>query len=115
MIFYYYEGELTMKSDVYSFGVVLLELLTGRKADNEVKNLASSVQSRLSKEHVISDIMDADIDGQYTVEEASTASSLALRCTSQDSKSRPDAKQVAEELEQLLSLINSKDTHPTTT
>ncbi|KAL1803881.1 hypothetical protein ACET3Z_032528 [Daucus carota] len=103
---YYHTGELTMKSDVYSFGVVLLELLTGRKADNEVKNLASSVQSRLSKEHVISDIMDADIDGQYTVEEASTASSLALRCTSQDSKSRPDAKQVAEELEQLLSLMN---------
>nr|XP_017225600.1 PREDICTED: probable receptor-like protein kinase At5g15080 isoform X2 [Daucus carota subsp. sativus] len=102
---YYHTGELTLKSDVYSFGVVLLELLTGRKADNEV-NLASSVQSRLSKEHGILDIMDAHLEGQYTVGAASTASSLALRCTSVDTKSRPDAKQVAEELEQLLSLIN---------
>nr|XP_017225406.1 PREDICTED: protein kinase 2B, chloroplastic-like [Daucus carota subsp. sativus] len=121
MIIYSYEGELTKKSDIYSFGVVLLELLTGRRTIElskavEERNLASWAVSRLSEEHVIiSDIMDARIEGQYTVEDASTASSLALRCISQDSKSRPDAKQVAEELEQLLSLINLKDTHPTRT
>ncbi|XP_063940870.1 receptor-like cytoplasmic kinase 176 isoform X2 [Daucus carota subsp. sativus] len=118
---YFHSGELTKKSDIYSFGVVLLELLTGRRTIElskavEERNLASWAVSRLSEEHVIiSDIMDARIEGQYTVEDASTASSLALRCISQDSKSRPDAKQVAEELEQLLSLINLKDTHPTRT
>lgn len=30
-------GQLTLKSDVYSFGVVLLELITGRKAIDQIK------------------------------------------------------------------------------
>ncbi|KAK1387749.1 putative serine/threonine-protein kinase PIX7 [Heracleum sosnowskyi] len=108
---YFYSGQVRMKSDVYSFGVVLLEILTGRKAIDmnlpEVDRvLFSWVESRLSKEHVISDIMDADIEGQYTEGAAEEAFSLAFKCTSRDSKSRPDAKQVVEELEQLLASVN---------
>ncbi|KAL8158152.1 hypothetical protein AgCh_002735 [Apium graveolens] len=102
---YFMTSQVTTKSDVYSFGVVLLNILTGRKAilRAEEMNLASWAHS---KEHVISDIMDADINGQYTAGEASKAFSLALKCTSEDSKSRPNAKQVVEELDQLLASIN---------
>ncbi|KAK1387762.1 putative serine/threonine-protein kinase PIX13 [Heracleum sosnowskyi] len=103
---YYFSAQVTMKSDVYSFGVVLLEILTGRKPIEKNRNLVSWAKSRLFEEHVMSDIMDADIKGQYTEGAAKEAFSLALKCTSQDSKSRPDAKQVVEELEQLLASVN---------
>ncbi|XP_074338974.1 uncharacterized protein LOC141677107 isoform X2 [Apium graveolens] len=108
---YYHSGSITMKTDVYGFGVVLLEILTGRRAIEhdlpiEHRSLVSWAHSRLSEEHVISDIMDADIKGQYTVRAAIKASSLALKCTSLRRESRPDAKQIVEELEQLLDLVN---------
>ncbi|KAK1387756.1 putative serine/threonine-protein kinase PIX7 [Heracleum sosnowskyi] len=106
---YFYTGQLSMRSDVFSFGVVLLEILTGRKpidrnCSTKDRFLVSWAHSRLREEYVISDIMDADIKGQYTEGAAKEAFSLALRCTLLDSRLRPDAKQVVEELEQLLDL-----------
>lgn len=63
----------------------------------------------LTSENGILYVMDAAIKGQYTVRAALAATSLAVKCISVDSKSRPDANQVVQELEQLQDLENSEN------
>lgn len=97
-----------MKSDVYGFGVVLREILTGQSVFELLhareEGLVSWTKSCLTREPTILDVMDADIQGQYTIEAALRASALALKCLSVDPKSRPNADQVVKELEQLQDL-----------
>ncbi|XP_074339134.1 uncharacterized protein LOC141677205 isoform X2 [Apium graveolens] len=94
-------GHLTKKSDVYSFGVVLLEILTGRRLTDEILATRAWAKCYLTSKHGVLYVMDVHIQGQYTVKAALRAASLALKCLSVDSKSRPDASQVVEVLEHL--------------
>lgn len=112
----YCEGHFTTESDVHCFGVVLLVILTGLKPvdprrSSEKLNLVFWVERCLGKEHGISDIMDKDIEGQYTEKAALCASSLAIKCTSRDFESRPSAYQVVDELQQLLASVNLENSH----
>ncbi|KAK1370692.1 putative serine/threonine-protein kinase PBL28 [Heracleum sosnowskyi] len=101
-------GHLTKKSDVYGFGVVLREILTGQSVFELLRareeGLVSWTKSCLTREPTILDVVDADFQGQYSMEAALRASALALKCLSVDPKSRPDANQVVKELEQLQDL-----------
>ncbi|KAK1353256.1 Protein kinase domain-containing protein [Heracleum sosnowskyi] len=111
---YAIRGYLTKKSDVYSFGVVLLEILTGRSVNERHLletgyDLISWAMPYLTSENGILYVMDAEIKGQYTIRAALGAFSLALKCISADPKSRPDANQVVQELEQLQDLENSEN------
>jgi serine/threonine protein kinase len=45
--------ELTEKSDIYSYGVLLLELVTGRRAIQDKKNLVEWAKEHLSSSGVI--------------------------------------------------------------
>ncbi|KAL1832486.1 hypothetical protein ACET3Z_002137 [Daucus carota] len=99
-------GHLTYKSDIYGFGVVLLEIITGRrivdrKRPPEERSLVDWAKPYLTSKHKVLHVMDPDIKGQYTVKEAFRASSLALKCLSGATRSRPDANQLVKELEQL--------------
>ncbi|KAK1395208.1 receptor-like cytoplasmic kinase 176 [Heracleum sosnowskyi] len=103
---YIMTGHLTMKSDVYSFGVVLLEILTGRRVidkslPRKEQNLVGWAEPYLTSKGKILHVMDAGIKGQYTVQVALSAASLALKCLSRNPKSRPDVNYVVQELEQL--------------
>ncbi|KAH6805879.1 protein kinase 1B [Perilla frutescens var. frutescens] len=104
-------GHLTTKSDVYSFGVVLLEILTGKKAIDKNRptgehNLVEWAKPYLTNKRRIFRVMDTRIEGQYSVDRALKAATLALQCISMDPRSRPNMDEVVKALEQLL---DSKD------
>lgn len=103
-----------MKCDVYSFGVVLLEILAGKSVldtnrPKRERNLVDWAKANLTSKRKILNFMDAHIKGQYTEEEALSASSLALKCLSGSPKSRPDANYVVKALEQLQDLNKIED------
>lgn len=90
-----------MKCDIYGFGIVLLNILTGRKAADRHRTGEHDLVSWAK-----SQVMDAHIEGQYTIRAALRAFSLVVKCLSVDPKSRPDAYEVVKELEQIQDLEN---------
>uniref|UniRef100_A0A7N0V354 non-specific serine/threonine protein kinase n=1 Tax=Kalanchoe fedtschenkoi TaxID=63787 RepID=A0A7N0V354_KALFE len=101
-------GHLTAKSDVYSFGVVLLEILTGRRAldmnrPSGEQNLVDWAGPFMSSKRKFLTIMDARIQGQYSVNGVQKAANLAMQCLSVKPKLRPNMPQVVAALEQLQS------------
>lgn len=99
-------GHLSTKSDVYSFGVVLLEMLSGRRAIDKNRpsgehNLVEWAKPYLTNKRKVFRIMDNRLEGQYTMDVAHKAASLALRCICMDPRFRPTMEEVVKELEQL--------------
>ncbi|KAJ4719887.1 Protein kinase [Melia azedarach] len=99
-------GHLTAKSDVYSFGVVLLEMLSGRRAidknrPSREQNLVEWAKPYLQSKRRIFQVMDARIEGQYSLSAALKAATLAIKCLSNEAKFRPTVFEVVKALEQL--------------
>ncbi|CAA2985169.1 probable serine threonine- kinase NAK [Olea europaea subsp. europaea] len=99
-------GHLTAKNDVYSFGVVLLEFLSGRKAIDKNQparehNLVDWAKPYLTNKRRILHVLDARLQGQYSLGRALKAARLALQCLSVDPRSRPNMDEVVTALEQL--------------
>ncbi|XP_062002491.1 cysteine-rich receptor-like protein kinase 21 [Rosa rugosa] len=99
-------GHLYVKSDVYGFGVVLLELLTGLRALDPKRpqgqvNLVDWAKPLLSNKRKLKTIIDAQMEGQYSLKAASRAGLITLKCLAPDPKIRPSMKEVVEELEQI--------------
>ncbi|KAF5446932.1 hypothetical protein F2P56_032526 [Juglans regia] len=99
-------GHLTTRSDVYSFGVVLLEMLSGRRAVDKNRpagehNLVEWAKPYLANKRKMFRILDNRLEGQYTMEGAYKAATLALRCLSMEAKFRPTMDEVVTALEQL--------------
>ncbi|XWS53127.1 hypothetical protein CRYUN_Cryun11dG0131100 [Craigia yunnanensis] len=99
-------GHLTARSDVYSFGVVLLEMLSGRRAVDKNRpsgehNLVEWAKPYLANKRKIFRVLDNRLEGQYSMEGAYKAATLALRCLSTEAKFRPSMNEVVTALEQL--------------
>uniref|UniRef100_A0A6N2MK07 non-specific serine/threonine protein kinase n=1 Tax=Salix viminalis TaxID=40686 RepID=A0A6N2MK07_SALVM len=99
-------GHLTAKSDVYSFGVVLLEMLSGRRAIDKNRpsgehNLVEWAKPYLASKRKIFRILDNRLEGQYSMDVAYKAATLALRCLTTETKFRPTMDDVVTSLEQL--------------
>lgn len=97
---------MTSRSDVYSFGVVLLELLTGRKSIDKSRpgkeqSLVDWARPRLNDKKKLLQIIDPNLEGQYSMRAAQKACSLAYYCLSQNPKARPLMTDVVETLEPL--------------
>ncbi|KAJ8760321.1 hypothetical protein K2173_011874 [Erythroxylum novogranatense] len=99
-------GHLTKKSDVYSFGVVMLEMLSGRRAIDKNRpgreqNLVEWARPYLGSKRKFVQVMDARIEGQYSMSNALKAATLAVHCISVEPRFRPSMEEVVRTLEQL--------------
>ncbi|XP_055807966.1 probable serine/threonine-protein kinase PBL11 [Solanum dulcamara] len=99
-------GHLTAKSDVYSFGVVLLEILSGKKAIDKNRpmgehSLVDWAKPYLTNKRRVFRVLDARLEGQYSLNHALKVAILSLQCISMDPKSRPRMDEVVTALEQL--------------
>ncbi|GAB4827502.1 hypothetical protein Ancab_034385 [Ancistrocladus abbreviatus] len=113
---YYRNYQLTDKSDVYSFGVVLLELLTSQKAidfnrDPDDVNLAVYVHSLVEDERLM-DAIDPALKMGASALELDTMKALgflAMGCLEERRQNRPSMKEVAEEIEYIITIANTKE------
>ncbi|KAG0630228.1 hypothetical protein M758_1G163700 [Ceratodon purpureus] len=98
-------GKITEKGDVYSFGVVLLELLTGKRPnDDSFRDHDFSVvqwANALLAENHPEDIFDEIILGATSDEDLLTTLSIAMHCTNGVPKERPNMQHVVKMLQKL--------------
>ncbi|KAG1367829.1 receptor-like protein kinase HSL1 [Cocos nucifera] len=91
-----YSRKINEKMDAYSFGVILLELTTGKKANDggEYGNLAEWAWRCLQEADKVIDAIDQDIKDPTYVEEIVIVFKLGVMCTSPLPSSRPTMKDV---------------------
>ncbi|KAL1808172.1 hypothetical protein ACET3Z_025162 [Daucus carota] len=109
---YYLNLQLTDRSDVYSFGVVLLELLTSNKAidfnrEEDNINLVVYMKKIMYEERLV-DVIDPALTTGATKVELETMKALgdlAAACLDERRQNRPSMKEVAEEIEYIISIV----------
>ncbi|KAK3210615.1 hypothetical protein Dsin_015321 [Dipteronia sinensis] len=104
---YAHTTKVNEKIDIYSFGVILLELTTGREANNgdEHTCLAKWAWRHIQENSPIVDVLDEEINEPCYLDEMSRVFKLGIICTSMKPSARPSMKMV------LQMLLN----HPITT
>uniref|UniRef100_A0A803N519 Protein kinase domain-containing protein n=1 Tax=Chenopodium quinoa TaxID=63459 RepID=A0A803N519_CHEQI len=112
---YYRNYQLTDKSDVYSFGVVLLELLTSQKAidfnrEADDVNLAMYVKRLVDEEQMLDAVDPLLKEGASTMEidTMKALGFLAIGCLEERRQNRPSMKEIAEEIEYIISIATAK-------
>ncbi|XP_060974504.1 wall-associated receptor kinase-like 20 [Cannabis sativa] len=110
---YHRNFQLTDKSDVYSFGVVLLEILTAMKAidfnrDEEDVNLAVYVKKMIKEERLMEavDPMLKEGSSKIELETMKALGLLAAACLNDQRQNRPSMKEVADEIEYLITIVS---------
>ncbi|KAK4275810.1 hypothetical protein QN277_018830 [Acacia crassicarpa] len=100
---YLQTGLLNEKSDVYSFGIVLVELLTGNKAF-EFNTLAKYFVSSMREDRLWEILDKRVLDQKKNAMILKEVASLARRCIRVNGEERPTMKEVAMELEGLITM-----------
>ncbi|KAM1047000.1 hypothetical protein ACFX2C_026426 [Malus domestica] len=97
---YAHTTRVNEKIDVYSFGVILLELTTGREANDgdEHTALAEWAWRHFQEENAIADALDQDAKEPCYLDEMCSVFKLGLICTERLPASRPSMKEVLQML-----------------
>ncbi|KAK3435834.1 hypothetical protein EUGRSUZ_C00561 [Eucalyptus grandis] len=97
---YAHTTRVNEKIDVYSFGVVLLELTTGREANDRDEDmcLADWAWRHIQDGNPISDALDEEIKDDSNVDEISNVFKLGIFCTATLPSTRPTMKEVLQVL-----------------
>lgn len=109
-------GQLTFKSDIYSFGVVLLELITGRKAFDPMKEskdqyLVAWARPLFRDRKKFSQMADPTLEGRYPVRGLYQALAIAAMCVQEQPTMRPVIGDVVTALNYLASQKYDPSTH----
>lgn len=91
-------GRLNAKSDVYSFGVLLIDLFSGRRAEEVLRSCRN--KSLIDKWKMLR-FMSTGQDGKYAKRTAQVVAELIVECLQVNPKKRPDMNEVLCTLEQL--------------
>ncbi|CAH9103056.1 unnamed protein product [Cuscuta epithymum] len=93
---YAHTTKVNEKIDVYSFGVILLELVTGREANDgtEELGLADWAWQHVRGGKAIQDVLDAAIKKPQYINEMEDVFKLGVFCTTTFPSARPTMKQV---------------------
>lgn len=86
--------ELTEKSDVYSYGIVLLELISGRRAIQDNKNIIEWAQVFLESESRLDELVDPYLGETYEFDQLQTVIGIVRWCTQREGRVRPSVKQI---------------------
>uniref|UniRef100_A0A0D9WR72 non-specific serine/threonine protein kinase n=1 Tax=Leersia perrieri TaxID=77586 RepID=A0A0D9WR72_9ORYZ len=97
---YVYSKRVNEKVDVYSFGVVLLELTTGKVANDAAADfcLAEWAWRRYQKGPPYNDVVDEDIRDHANLQDIMSVFMLGVFCTGENSLTRPSMKEVLHHL-----------------
>ncbi|KAK3188564.1 hypothetical protein Dsin_028125 [Dipteronia sinensis] len=96
---YFQTHQLTDKSDVYSLGVVFLELVTGMPPISNGKNIVREVTIAYQSGMIFS-MIDRRM-GSYPPACVEKFVTLALKCSKEETESRPSMAEVVRELENI--------------
>ena len=101
---YGYSKKATEQLDVYSFGVVLLELVTGRQAEQtestDSLDIVKWVRRKVNITNGVLQVLDPKIQHSCHQEMAGTLE-IALRCTSVVPEKRPSMVEVVRALQSI--------------
>ncbi|KAK8505308.1 hypothetical protein V6N11_057637 [Hibiscus sabdariffa] len=94
---YAYTTKVNAKVDVYSFGVVLLELVTGKEANNtdENMNLAEWAWQHFSDDKPVEGILDPEVKETSHLEEMILVYKVGILCTHASPSNRPSMNLVS--------------------
>lgn len=88
-------GRFTEKSDIYAFGMIVFQILSGKS--NITPFTRPAVE--LSK---VEDFIDPNLEGKFSVSEASNLGQIALHCTHESPSHRPSIENVMQELSSII-------------
>ncbi|XP_027173259.1 LOW QUALITY PROTEIN: wall-associated receptor kinase-like 20 [Coffea eugenioides] len=108
--------QLTDRSDVYSFGVVLLELSTSKRVidfnrEEENVNLVVYVKKILGEDKLM-DTIDPTLKewaSKVELETMQAVANLAAACLDERRQNRPSMREVAEEIEYVMGILDAND------